>query len=253
MYRIFGNRTLAVVLWILFLNCSGFSQNSRAILQQSLQAHGRGRLTDISATGTVTSSGQTQPINLYAKGNGSGRIENGAGSGRSVIVFDRGRSWAGADRDLRPLKDHTAQRRLTLFPFLDVIAELDQPQVEVAYRGLELVNGAPAHKVSVRAKDNDAAKRFLHRPLEEAVDFWIDERTGLIVRSERLRITEENMDFKIPSVLEFSDYRTVGGVAIPFRIVSTMGRPDIGIYRSTTVLTNVTINSGIPHTMFSPS
>src|SRR5207248_6385323 len=111
----------------------------------------------------------------------------------------------------------------------------------------------PAYKVSIRTRDAHPEKRFLKRPLEEAVDFFIDTTSFLILRSERLRPTEENMDFLIPSVLEFSDYRTVNGITVPFRIVNTMGRLDIGVSQSTTVFTTVTINSGIPDSLFSPA
>ena len=238
--------------WILLGNL-GWAQSARAIAEQALRAHGRGRLIDITALGSTTRNGQTNILNVYAKGSGTGRHENGTGSDRNVMIFNSGKAWAGKDTQLRPLQAHTSQRRLTLFPFLDLIAELDQPQIQITDRGMVTINGLRAYHISIQTKDTEAAKRFLHRPLEEAADFFIDAQTSLIIRSERLRTSEENMDFRVPSVLEFSDYRTVNGVAVPFRIVNTMGGPNIGTYQTTTVFTTVTINSGIPDTLFSPA
>ena len=245
-------RLLIVVAITLSFQTSSWAQSARALLESALQAHGRTRVADIAATGSVTKNGATEVLKVYSKGNGVGRLENGSGNNRNVLVFNQGKSWAGNDT-LRPLKEHTAQRRLTLFPFLDLISDLDSPHIQITDRGVVPVNGRTAYKISIRTVDPNANQRFLRRPLEEAADFFIDTQSRLIVRSERLRPTEENMDFLIPSVLEFSDYRNVNGVMAPFRIVNTVGRPDIGVYQSTTVFDSVTINSGIPDSFFAPA
>ncbi len=245
-------KTIIVVLTTLSLQATAWAQNPRAIAQAVLRAHGRTNMIDISAVGSVTWNGVTRPLNISGKRTGLGRLENGSGPDRNVFVFGPARSWAGNGIDMRPLQAHTAQRRLTLFPFLDLIADLDGPDMEAAYAGVVTINGRAAHKISIRTVDREAPKRFLRRPLEEAADFFIDTESLLIVRSERLRATEENMDFKIPSVLDFSDYRNINGVMVPFRIVNTMGSATIGFYQTVTVFNSVTINSGLPDSLFSP-
>jgi hypothetical protein len=71
-----------------------------------------------------------------------------------------------------------------------------------------------------------------------------------VMRSERQISTVENMNLKIPLVETFSDYRRVGGVAVPFRIESIEGNPDVGIHTWTTILQNVVINGGLSPTLF---
>jgi hypothetical protein len=245
-------RILSMLFVLLSVDGIASAQSAQTILEQALQAHGRAKVVDITTTGSVTRDRTTRNLSVYAKGSAVGRLENGSSTDRQIMIFNNGKAWAGPDNKLQPLNQLSAQRRVTLIPFLDLIDALDSPGIQITDLGVENVNGSPAHRISVRTQDADAAKRLLRRPLEEYVEFFIDVRTLLIVRSQRMRITEENLDLQVPSILDFSDYRLVNGVALPYRIVNTIGTSAAGLYQSTTVWNTVTINSGIPDTLFSP-
>jgi hypothetical protein len=86
--------------------------------------------------------------------------------------------------------------------------------------------------------------------LDEEADFYIDAETLRVTRSIQYLRSIEDMDFRIPSILDFSDYRSVNGVQVPFRIATTTGSAGTGIQRSTTVLQSVFINRGVSPALF---
>jgi hypothetical protein len=244
-----------ILVALSLIACAPFAsaQSARAILEQALQVHGRAKVTDITTTGSVRQNNITHTLTLYAKGSAVGRLENGGAGDRHLLLFNTGQAWGGPESQLKFLNPQTALRRMTLIPFLDLIDALDSPGIEITEIGIENVNGSPAHRISVKTHDPDGAKRFLRRPLEEYVEFFVDAKTFLIVRSQRMRTMEENLDMQVPSILDFSDYRLVSGVAVPYHIVNTIGLAGQGFYQSMTDWTTVTINSSLPDTLFTPA
>jgi len=123
----------------------------------------------------------------------------------------------------------------------------------VRYIGEEAAGGGTVLHFAVHFTDPvPSQKRFLQRALNEDVDFFVDARTNLIVRSQRLQMANDSMDFRMPSILDFSDYRQINGMMIPFRIVNTIGNRNAGIRQITIVLQSVLINQGIPDSAFRP-
>ena len=60
------------------------------------------------------------------------------------------------------------------------------------------------------------------------------------------------MDLMVPSSVEFSDYRRVGPLYIPFRIVNTTGDRRMGMHQTTMVLSNADVNAAVPDALFAP-
>jgi hypothetical protein len=231
---------------------TAWAQAPQAIVQRSLEAHGRTMVTDIVATGTTTLNGLTKPTTVYVKPGRYVRIETGTGSARRTLIVNPREAWFGSDQRLTRSSEHQALGRPQQFPFLDLLSELNNPNAEITYHGLKTIGAASVHHLTIRIRDpRRATNAFLWVPREEQADFYIDAVSFLVLRSERMESSEESMTLKVPSRVDFSDYRTVQGVTVPFRIVNTMGRPDIGQHQSTTVFTTVTLNSGVADTLFS--
>lgn len=239
---------------LLSLSARGLNaQSTRAVLQQSLLRHARTPVTDITATGSITVNGVTRSTTVYVKGSDQIRIENGTGSERNVVIFARGQGWVGTNPALavKPLTDHGSAKRPTQFPFLDLISELNNPNVQITDQGMKTLGERSVYHITIYLGDPKAQERTLKRPLDDQADFYIDAETFLVVRSERLLRTEEDMNMRVPSIMEFSDYRSVNGFLVPFKIVSTSGNSRMGMSQSITQFTTVRINEGVSDALFS--
>ena len=244
-------RTLVVFLLVVVFHAQSWGQAPQAIVQRSLDAHTRSAVLDIVAKGTTTVDGVSKPTTVYVKPGRNLRMENGTGSDHRTFIVNAQEAWAGSDQKLNRLGEHQALRRPTQFPFFDLLSEVNNPNTELTYHGLKTIGATPVHHLTIHVRDPKRGKQSVWVPQNEQADFYIDAATFLVVRSERVESTQESMNLQVPSTIEFSDYRDVHGVMIPFRIVNTMGRPEIGMHKSTTVFSTVTVNGGVSDSLFS--
>ena len=231
------------------------TMSPEAMVGQILATHigPSGLPSDFLIQGQVTDAIGTRSLRMQVKGKDKIRYEQTQSGQTLVSIFNAGTAWAGATTGLKPLMEHASARRPIELPFLDVIGELGNPYWKVRYIGEEAAGGGTVLHFAVHFTDPvPSQKRFLRRALNEDVDFFVDARTNLIVRSQRLQMANDSMDFRVPSLLDFSDYRQVNGMMIPFRIVNTIGNRNAGIRQITMVLQSVLINQGIPDSAFRP-
>lgn len=226
------------------------AQTPGEIVQRALQAHGASAVNDITAVGTTTWNAETRPTVVYAKRDGSFRIETGPTSSRNIVVFSKGLAWSGVGELNKRMSDHVSVRRPEQFPFFDLLSEAGNPNAEISYNGLKSIGSAIVHHITMTIPDRYTRERSLRRALDERADFYIDAQTFLVVRSARFLLTEEAMDLRVPSMMDFSDYRNVNGVQIPFRIVNASGTPEMGLHSSTVAFTSVIINSNVADSLF---
>jgi len=132
------------------------------------------------------------------------------------------------------------------------LAELQNPNLVTVGRGLQTLGSQTVQHVSLALPD-PVARRVFGRKLDENLEVFLDPQTMLIVRTDRLGRSEQDIDMRIPSTLEFSDFRNVGNITIAFRIVNTTGTSEIGTHRSTVVVSSVQLNSSIPDSVFLPA
>ena len=246
-------------LWMLCLLLVGpaslAAQDARALLRSALAAHGvtTALPTDIVAAGTITrDAGRSEPYTVYVQGNRI-RYEIGTRETLTVSIFAGTDAWVSSGQKVRSLQLETSKRRPSLFPFLDLITEVNNPNAEVTYRGAATLGLSSVQHVSVRLPNPVPQPRSWRGIPDEEVDLYLDPQTLAIMRSERLRTAEDNLELRVPSVLEFADYRNVNGLAVPFRIVNTSGTAEHGLHRSVVVWDRVTINGGVSDTLFQPA
>jgi hypothetical protein len=224
------------------------------MLRQILRSHvGPGTLpSDFVLQGQIIDRSGTHSLRMQVKGKHQIRYEQTQGTRTTVSIFNAGAAWSGPAGVLKPLMEHASVRRPMELPFLDLISEIGDPRLKVRYVGTESLASRTVLHFVLRYVDTAGQKRFLNRALDEEVEFFADATTGLIVRSQRMQAANDSMDFRVPSVLDFSDYRQVHSLMIPFRIVNTVGTPSSGIHQSTAVIQSVLINQGITDSVFLP-
>lgn len=242
-----------VLLIVLIPARQAWSQAGQARLHQSLQGYlGKGQLpADITLAGQILDDrGSVKPFKMVVKGIDKVRYE----SGETMTVFAGGGGWArtgGNGGKVQVLPAHAA-RRPEIIPFLDLLSEIDNSRIEVSSVQPVTVGGQALERVVLTLRDQHKDRRELRRPLDEQTSFYLDPATALVVRSEHTLTAANNMDSRFLSTIDFSDYRSVDGVAIPYRIVQTVGSGSTPLQRSTITITRVTLNQGIPDSTFMP-
>lgn len=247
---------ICVVIATLIVTLPASGQNSVALLQQALKANldGGSFPQDVTILADQTDDrGATQPVRIQVKGKDRIRYEIGAGRSLRTTIFAAGAGWSIVNAKSQQLETHSALRRPTFLPFLDLIADVDRPRMEIAYQGFAPLGGVSAHKFTLTIRDSNPRQRMFGMALDESVQFFMDTTTLLILRSVRMRAAENDMNFRQPSVLEFSDYRKVGRFSVPFRIVNTIGTAALGLHQTTLVVRSVLFDQGLQDSLFLPN
>jgi photosynthetic reaction center cytochrome c subunit len=184
------------------------------ILDKYIQAVGGGQhlaaLNSLVAKGTYSgydTDNQKVPVDIYAKAPMQMTIIVHGNLGDSVRVFDGRAGWiASPDRPvpLLPLTggDVTGAKIDATLVFSTSLKQLF-PQWRVAQASID---------------DKDVWMVEGVAPGQLPLKLFFDESTGLLVRA--VRLTDTVIGFN-PTQLDFSDYRDVAGVKIPFHRVTT--------------------------------
>src|ERR1051326_9256871 len=188
------------------------------MIRQTLNTHigPNGLPSDFVIQGQVTDRSGTQSLRMTVKGKNQIRYELTQGKRTNVTIYNAGTACAGPSTSLKPLMEHAAVHRPFEIPFLDVIINVGNPYWNVRYIGSEALGSQTVLHFAVHYRDSvPPQQRFLNRPLNEDAEFFVDAQTSLIVRSQRMQVANDSMDFHVPSILDFSDYRQVSGLMIP--------------------------------------
>ncbi|MBB6049378.1 hypothetical protein [Armatimonas rosea] len=180
------------------------------------------------AKGTVTVAAQSisGTVEVYAKApNKFAMKQSIKGVGDSSSAFDGTVGWSkDGFSGLRELKGGElaalkAQSSLSLRPSL-----WKTVYSSAALIGTVKVNGAPAYKVKLTPKVGNPETQYF------------DVKTGLQVRSDQV---VESPQGKIAVESYLSDYRTVGGIKMPFKTRQLVGQAEI-VIQFTEVKVNAT-------------
>jgi|CZKJ01.1.fsa_nt_gi hypothetical protein len=158
--------------------------------------------------GTITFGDRNIPIDIYSK-NPDKRVSfTHMTDGDSITAFDGKEGWLGAPK--RPVR------------------EMHGPDIDAAAMDADL--HFPAHlkemfnKVEVRGTekvaDHDAYLVVGRREGKTPLRLYFDQQSGLLVRLVRFGETPLG---RMPTQIDYTDYREAGGVKIPFRW--TLARP----------------------------
>jgi hypothetical protein len=236
---------------------TGFAQTEppEKMIRQILATHmGPNALpADFVIQAQATDASGPHSLRIEVKGKNQIRLEATQGTNSSISIYNAGEAWTGTTGNLKSLMAFASQRRPMELPFLDLVSDVGDPHWSVRYIGPETLGTEAVLHFTVHFADPvPIEKRLFHRPLHEDAEFFVDAKTNLIVRSQRLQPANDSMDFRVPFVMDFSDYRPVNGMMIPFHIVNTIGNRDVGLRQVTFAIQSVLINQGIPDSAFRP-
>lgn len=244
-------RLLLPLLAAIFVTSPAQAQAPGQLLEQALTAHLRGGpVASITASGQLTTTTGSSPITIQARGNDTFRIEQGTGASMRVRVSANGAAWAGSRDKLDAVPPRIGVRRPSMFPFLDLVSEARNPRAVLTYRGVVTLPTGTAYRISIRLPDEQATEREYRKGLDEELDVYLDVATFVIVRTDRPVMAAESSEFRTFSIMQFSDFRLVQGVLVPYRVLNTIGRPEAGFQQSTLVFSEVTINPSLPDSLF---
>ena len=158
--------------------------------------------------GTITFGDKNLPIEIYSKDPDKRVSFTHMPEGDSITAFDGHEGWLG-------LPKHP-------------VREMHGPDIDAASMDADL--HFPAHlremfsKLEVRGiekvGDHDAYLVVGRREGKTPLRLYLDEQSGLLVRLVRFGETPLG---RLPTQIDYADYREVGGVKIPFRW--TLARP----------------------------
>jgi outer membrane lipoprotein-sorting protein len=167
------------------------------------------KVTSRVETGVILAGGQETPIDVYAKAPNKRVSIMHASSGDSVTAFDGTAGWLGNSgrpaRDMSAAESGASQLDSDLYLALDLKTTFKQ-----------LRTGRPE-----KVNDVECLTLIGMRPDLPPVRFYFDEKSGLLVRE--VRYTENPLG-RMPTQIDYSDYKTVDGVQVPLRW--TLARPN---------------------------
>jgi len=191
-------------------------------------------LTSYSGKGTYIGFETEQtvvPMELYAKAPSQRSMVVKMTVGDNVRVFDGTTAWIAASD--KPLPLYTPSGGNLEGAKLDAILMFPS-QLKAAFANW---------RVSATGIDNKLVRVVQGtNPRQPPVNFYFDGSSGLLVRVLRYMDTAVG---RVPTQVDYSDYRDVAGVKIPFKWIVTWTNG-----QSTSQLTEVQANANIPASRF---
>jgi hypothetical protein len=188
------------------------------------------KIRDREFRGTFTGGdGKPHPIEIRQTADGRYRSEVKVEEGAFTITFDGKAGTSGGPSWNNPMMPDEMERirwRAMLFPAADAKSRF----VALAVRGKESIGGREAWIVV--GKDASGGRET----------FWFDAETGLLLRTLQRQRTPLG---DIPEQAEYSDYREIDGVKVPYTIRHTA--PDRA---DTVAATEIKQNVAIPKSFF---
>lgn len=209
-------------------NPSSSTSQALPTLQSAFQAlSGRTVINDVTLTGTaewiVGSDDETGTVTYKTTGNAS-RLDLFLSSGtRSEIRFAStdgpAGSWISPDGTSHASANHNVMTDPGWFPTFALASLNSSANTVSTYVGLESRNGTSVIHIS-------ATQQFPTIPAKSAtrmqhltqVDFYLDPSTLLPVSYVYNSHPDGNSLLDIPTEIRYSNYRSVGGAQIPFRV-----------------------------------
>jgi hypothetical protein len=237
---------------IVFNVIESWAQAPQAAVQAVLARHVPAQLpADVILTGQVTdSTGAVQPFRITMKGKDQIRYEIGQGASLVTTTQSRGSGWSESRGKVQILQTTSAIRRPGIVPFLDLLGEANSNRLQVTDKGNFSVGTVLTRRFTLKLPDATPNTRLSRRPLDEESELYVDATSLLVVRSESSVAAENNPVAKVQSFLEFADYRTVNGLAIPFRVRNTVVFPGQKPAQWTYTVNEALVNTGVAESIF---
>ncbi|MHB8652642.1 MAG: hypothetical protein ACYDA9_02055 [Terriglobia bacterium] len=214
-----------------------------AIVQNAVSAMGGGAavaaVTDATVNGTITStpgSSTKSGTLLLIDAPPEFRTEVQTDAGTSLFVSGHGQPASQRHGVVSSLMPHLALANPPFhLPAVLLLRELNNSQYSIKAEGRVTVGNTVAEKVHI-SLDTDSVTSLV-----TPQDWYFDSRTGLPLRVEHRLPDNLRPEIFTPAAEEFSDFRQVAGILVPFRMVAYEDGAQIAVIGVSTV----TFNSGV--------
>jgi hypothetical protein len=212
-------------------------------------------VNDITLTGTATrtaaSDVESGTVVLKALGTTDSRMDLSLSNGTRHEVRNYSSSapqgsWIGLDGSPHSMSMHNCMTDAAWFaPQLSVLSQLSNPNLIVSYIGQENRAGAAVQHLqfALQSPSTDPTGLFQRLSVEEV---YLDASTLLPVALAFTTHPDNDAGVNIPVEIDFSNYRQVNGVQIPFHVQKFFNGT---LFLDVTVQSAV-LNSGIPPSDF---
>lgn len=182
-------------------------------------------ITDVSLTASVTytsgSDQETGTATLQALGDAQSRVtlnlENGP---RQEIRSGFAGSWSGTDGAAHPMATHNCWADASWFyPLLTVEAASSDPTVSITLAGQTTLNGESVDDLVLsRIVPHQSPVVTAEIQKLSAVHLYLAASTLMPVELDFNIHPDKDVNSNIPVEIEFSNYRAISGVLVPFHI-----------------------------------
>lgn len=229
-------------------------QAIQVLMQTLTTAGGIAALSAIqnyTATGTVNyywGDGEQGSVVVKGRGTGQFRIDASLPEGTRSWAVNNGNGWVReADGTTDVIFTHNALNLGSLtFPSAFLSSALQDSSMSIVYVGLEVSNGTQVHHIRAQKfypHNADPAGLFARLSKRE---FFIDAHTFYLVSSEDMTHPRDNATVDYVHRVEFSDYRKVNSMLVPFSIIEyVQGQPS-----ETFQLNQINFNVGLQDSDF---
>jgi hypothetical protein len=237
---------------------AGTSSQALLYLQQSLsQLVGTTSIADVTLTGSVRriagSDDETGTFTLIALAPGASRMNLSFPSGQLTEVHNLSAStpfgsWTGPDGTPHSISYHNILGEpVWVSPSMMINALLSSSQIVTTYVGQETkTSEALQHVAAYQKLPGTADGGLLFQHLTQ-MDLYLDSSTLLPATVDFSTHPDNNAGIDIPVEIQFSDYRTLNGVRLPFHIQKYVNG---SLYLDFQV-GSVLLNSGVSPSAFS--
>jgi hypothetical protein len=197
---------------------------------------------DVLAYGTLTQydgkKSTTTDFVIKQKGQDLSRIEIQGGDLVTLTHVDQASYVRRNGTQVLPFAAAISMRPYA-FPFYSDLTAFSDAKVTLTYVGPQVLGAKLAHQIDlVRAPAADDPQANARTNVDH-LSVWISDATHLPSQIKFTRVSPDDPTALVDHLLAFSDYRTVGGVLIPFHQEEYVGAQRIAVLQLNDVQTNV--------------
>jgi len=207
-------------------------QAATLLAQSAAALTGRVALTDVTLSGTVRriagSDDESGTAVLTAISSGSSKLALTFPSGNRNEVRTNSSSgpagsWSGHDGVAHPISYHNLMTDSGLFPAFALAGLLSSQNTVATYIGQETRNGASVIHISAYQQVSGITGEAAALPQRlSQIEIFLDPTTFLPASIAFKTHPDSNALLDIPIEVDFSDYRIVNGVQLPFHVQKSL-------------------------------
>lgn len=184
-----------------------------------------GEATTVYATGNVLSTHLNEaPVQLTLKSKSSDKLrwDLNSSSAQETVTMQAGTGKATRDGSTTLMAPwQTMYSRPEHFPALLCISEVQRPNMEIVYVGLEPVGQTLAHhiKISAMGRGKSARADAADRVISE-FHIFLDAQSFVVLKTKRFAFSPDAIENRSDYETYYAKYAAVNGVLMPFAITN---------------------------------